>query len=266
MTSPLHANVARFSGFADCYDSFRPIPPSVLLDILTQLAQVQRPRLVVDLGSGTGISTRMWTGWAERIIGVEPNADMRRQAEQRAIESITYREGVSTHTGLPDGCADIVTCCQALHWMEPEPTFAEVARILRPGGVFAACDTDWPPTTLWGADAAYSTLEERADRLEEKLGFYEDVRKWSKDEHLSRMSTSGQFRYTKEVVVHGVEAGNAERLIGLALSQGGVQSLLKRGVSEDEIGLTEFRAAAHRILGDEPMRWYFSFRVRIGVK
>ena len=34
---------------------------------------------------------------------------------------------------------------QALHWMEPAPTFGEVARLLRPGGVFAALDCDWPP-------------------------------------------------------------------------------------------------------------------------
>lgn len=32
------------------------------------------------------------------------------------------------------------TVAQALHWMEPASTLAEVARILRPGGVFAAYD------------------------------------------------------------------------------------------------------------------------------
>jgi len=51
-------------------------------------------------------------------------------------------ERILAATDLPDGCADIVTCSQSLHWMVPESTFAEVARILRPGGVFATYDYD----------------------------------------------------------------------------------------------------------------------------
>src|SRR5690606_15398774 len=111
------------------------------------LAAVERPALVVDVGSGTGLSTRLWAGRADQVIGIEPGDDMRRQAEaQTAAPSVRYQPGYSTATGLPDACADIVTVSQALHWMEPEPTFAEMARILRPGGVFAAFDCDWPPT------------------------------------------------------------------------------------------------------------------------
>src|SRR3984893_18785877 len=85
------------------------------------------------------------------------NDDMRTQAI-RKIEHhpyaahIAYREGVAHRTGLPDGCADIVTCAQSLHWMEPTSTLAEVARILRPGGLFAAYDYDWPPTLHWELD------------------------------------------------------------------------------------------------------------------
>jgi len=58
-TSPAHesANVERFMGFADVYDSYRPRPPEVVPDILTQLAQAPQPALVIDLGSGTGLST-----------------------------------------------------------------------------------------------------------------------------------------------------------------------------------------------------------------
>ena len=39
MTSDTSANIEQFSGSADCYDRYRPEPPAVLLDILTQLAQ-----------------------------------------------------------------------------------------------------------------------------------------------------------------------------------------------------------------------------------
>jgi hypothetical protein len=44
-------------GFADVYDRYRPSPPGQVLDILTVVAGVERPSLVVDLGCGTGLAT-----------------------------------------------------------------------------------------------------------------------------------------------------------------------------------------------------------------
>lgn len=268
MTSAVPANIRRFSGFADCYDAHRPTPPLVLVDVLTQLAEAPRPRLVVDLGSGTGLSTRLWNGRADAIVGIEPNPDMRRRAEARSggMPTVSYRDGASSRTGLSDGGADIVTCSQALHWMPPEATFAEVARILRPGGVFAAYDVDWPPTVHREVDAAYLALESRVKELEAATGCSRAVTRWEKHEHLGRIQDSGRFRMTKEIVLHSVEHGDANRLVGLALSQGGVEALMQHGLSEDEIGLTELRRIAVHHLGSRAQPWYFSYRVRLGLK
>ena len=41
-------------GFAARYDAYRPAPPTALLELLCQVIQTPAPRLVVDLGSGTG--------------------------------------------------------------------------------------------------------------------------------------------------------------------------------------------------------------------
>ncbi|MBI5035386.1 MAG: class I SAM-dependent methyltransferase [Chloroflexi bacterium] len=269
----LNANVDRFSGtgYANTYEKYRPQPPSVVIDILTQLAQVNRPRLVVDLGSGTGLSTRMWADRADVVIGIEPSADMRRiaQAQTAAMpnaEHVRYQAGYSHETDLIDECADIVTCSQSLHWMEPTSTFAEVARILRPGRVFAAIDCDWPPTMNWQAEDAYIRLDEECEKIGESRGFYRGVKQWDKEGHLARMQSSGKFRYVKEIVAHHTEMGNAERLVGLLLSQGGVAGLLKNGMTEEEIGVPEFRALAQRTLGDELSPWYFSYRVRLSIK
>ena len=92
------------------------------------------------------------------------------------------------------------------------------------------------------------------------------MRSWDKQQHLERMGESGQFRFTKEIVLHHVEQGGTERLVGLELSQGGVATLLKHGVGEDEIGITALREAAGRLLGDAIVPWYFSYRMRVGVK
>src|SRR5215472_5054185 len=95
------ANVERFMGFADTYAKFRPTMPTVILEILTQLAHVPRPRLVVDIGSGTGLSTYIWADRAEKVIGVEPSDDMRRQAESQArnIPNVSFQQGLSSATG-----------------------------------------------------------------------------------------------------------------------------------------------------------------------
>jgi ubiquinone/menaquinone biosynthesis C-methylase UbiE len=267
----LSANVDRFTGFADCYDSFRPSPPTTAIDILTLLAKAPQPRLVVDLGCGTGLSTLIWADLALEVVGVEPSADMRGQAEARAAAAnwtakVSFREGLSTETGLPDACADIVTASQALHWMEPDGTFAEAQRILREGGVFAALDCDWPPVVGWEAEAAYLEFSRTTHALEEQRGVADTIKRWAKDKHLERIKQSGRFRYVREILVHSQEMGNAERLVGLAMSQGSVQDLLKLGLSEQEVGLAKLRENADKLLGAEPRPWYFSYRMRIGVK
>jgi ubiquinone/menaquinone biosynthesis C-methylase UbiE len=261
------ANVQRFTGFADTYDRYRPQPPAEMLDILTALAGVQRPRLVVDLGCGTGLSTRVWADRAEQVIGIEPSADMRRQAQAATTAgNITYRDGLSHRTGLEDHSADIITCCQSLHWMEPNGTFAEARRVLRAGGVFAACDCDWPPATgRWQADAAWVAATRRIADLTQRHKLQDRSTRWSKEQHLSRMQASGVFRFAREIVLHREEQGSAERLVGLLLSQGSVADLLKHGLTEQEIGLDAFRAIVKRHLGDGEGKWLFGFRVRLGV-
>jgi ubiquinone/menaquinone biosynthesis C-methylase UbiE len=266
----LKANVDRFGGFAELYDANRPAPPAIIVDILTQLSGTSTPHLVVDVGSGSGLSTLIWSARAREVIGIEPGADMRDQAARRAATSgasnVRFIEGPSTVTGLRDGCADIVTVSQALHWMEPGPTFAEIARILRTGGVFAAYDCDWPPTLNAEAEMAYEAAMERTRTLEKELKLSPHVRRWKKDEHAKRIADSGRFRYVREVVLHHVESGGADRLVAIALSQGNVQTLLKAGLGEEDIGIAELRTKARAALGDAIVPWYWSYRMRLGIR
>ena len=260
-------NLERFSGFADVYDKYRPAPPTVLASILTGLANTLYPRLVVDLGSGTVLSARYWADKAEQVIGVEPTLDMRKQAEaQTEAANVTYREGFSHQTGLSNSCAQIVTCSQSLHWMEPQSTFEEAARILVQGGVFAAFDYDWPPTTSnWQADQAFHDCNATVAKFEKELQIEKPARRWAKDEHLARLQNSGCFRYTKEIVAHHSDKGNAERLIGLMMSQGSVMTLIKNGISESQLGMDVFKQVVTRTLGEENKVWYWSSRIRYGI-
>jgi SAM-dependent methyltransferase len=252
------------SGFAAGFDANRPSPPAVLLDLLCLEAQVDRPWLVVDLGSGTGLSTRIWAERADEVVGVEPSPEMRAQAEAATFEgNVRFVQAYAQATGLPGGEADLVTCSQALHWMEPEPTFAEAARLLRPGGVFAAYDYDWPPIVGWEVEAAFEDVlrRVRAGRAPDGRGM-----RYAKDGHLERIKASGHFRYAREIVFHSRDRADAERIVGMALSLGPLTVLLHDGMSEEEVGLTALREAAERSLGDREAEIFLGYRIRLGVK
>jgi SAM-dependent methyltransferase len=250
-------------GFAARYDRFRPRPPRALLDVLCRYARVERPALVVDLGCGTGLSTRAWSGVAERAIGIEPNPAMLAAAEPAA--DVEYREAYAQETGLDDGCADIVTCSQSLHWMEPEPTFAEAARLLRPGGVFAAYDYDWPPVVDPELDQAYEEYQRRRAGFRRRHGIQRGGDRWPKEEHLERMRASGRFGHCREILLHSVEDGDAERVVGFTRSLGLPVVDMTYEDADDELGVNELAAVAQRVLGDRTVPFVFGYRVRVGV-
>lgn len=260
-------SVERFSGFAALYDEVRPVPPVAFVELLSQLARMPRPDLVVDMGSGTGVSAVIWTGRARRVVAVEPNGDMRavaavRLRSERGTE-FELRDARAAATGLPDASADVLTCSQSLHWLDPETTFAEVARVLRPGGVFAAIDCDWPPAIDWEIDAAYERMDRATRRLEAELGVVPT--RWAKSGHLARMRDSGAFRWTNELALGHVESGGADRLVALAETQGGVVAVRQAGVTDAEIGLDDLRRVAGSVLGSSEPRWWWTYRVRLGV-
>jgi ubiquinone/menaquinone biosynthesis C-methylase UbiE len=235
-----------WTGKAISYDRARPTPPPALLDLLTQLIQMPHPALVVDVGSGTGLSTAIWGERAERVIGIEPNADMRQEAARKVEDhpyaaQIEYREGMAHRTGLPDGCADIVTCAQSFHWMEPTSTLAEIARILRPGGLFAAYDYEWPPTLHWELDRLAQEVGSRLVELVRERGLAHSLKMWSKDRHLDRMRESAHFRFTREVVLHQIEPGDAARFLEMMRSNALSHQFQ---FTEQEIGFDRLSLAA----------------------
>lgn len=261
-------SAVRFEGLADGYDGNRPTPPPAIVDVLCRYAGCDRPGLVADIGCGTGLSTRIWIGRAGDILGVEPCDDMRRRAGQATAaipggEAVRFVAGTSDHTGLADASVDIATCSQSLHWMEPEPTLAEIARILRPGGVFAAIDADMTPSFGGPAEVAFFALRRRTKALEAEYR-PTPVKRWEKSEHLARMEASGHFAFAREVLAHAIEPGNGPRLVGLALSLGSLAALLAHGLSEDACGLTDLRREA-AALGDAVIPFHWSYRVRLGV-
>ena len=249
-------------GFAADYDRFRPQPPPVLRELLPQLAGVVRPRLVVDLGSGTGLSARFWADSAEEVVGIEPQEEMRKFAEQAAAASnVRYVAGSSYATGLPELSADIVTAAQSLQWMRPEHALPEVARILRDGGVFCAYNYVVLQTPTWEAEASFQAVRRRTRELLAQLGLDADT---FGSPSATWLAESGVFRHTRELLLHSIEEGDGKRLVGFALSEGSTRTALDAGASEADLGLDRLRAAAAAM--PQPVPWWIGYRVWVGLK
>lgn len=264
-------NIDRFSGFEDVYDLHRPEAPQLVPHILCRYLGEQ-PRLVLDIGCGTGLSTFIWSGIADEAIGIEPNADMIGKAQSKLasttpVHGISFMPGYSNALPIASGRADIITCSQSFHWMEPVSTLQEVSRVLREGGVFAAYDCDWPPALDWKLEAAYEQLIELADNLlNEHVPRGQQAAKRDKEQHLEQMKRSGVFRYTREITFHNEESFTAERYVGLAVSQGGLQAARKLGVQRLEDAIAAFQQQAEQFFQGRQLEALFSYPLRLAVK
>ncbi|GAA4535675.1 class I SAM-dependent methyltransferase [Pseudonocardia xishanensis] len=132
-----------FGSAADDYARHRPDYPAAPVE--WALEHTPGPR-VLDLAAGTG---KLTARLLERdVVAVDPDPGMlaRLRADLPQVEAL---EGSAEDIPLPTASVDAVLVGQAIHWFDPERAWPEIARVLRPGGVFAGlwnCDdgaVDW---------------------------------------------------------------------------------------------------------------------------
>ncbi len=129
----------RFSNRVANYVKYRPDYPTAVLHCLQEGYGLTETAVVVDIGSGTGLLTRLFLENGNRVYGVEPNQEMREAGETylAAYPRFTSVNGTAENSTLPSHSADFVVAGQAFHWFDPQPTRAEFLRILKPTGVVA---------------------------------------------------------------------------------------------------------------------------------
>lgn len=259
-------NAERFTGFADIYEKARPTVPMYPVKIICSYLG-KAPNVVVDLGCGTGLSTIVWKSAAHSVIGIEPSEDMITVAREKSSEQVKFVRAFSDSTTLSDDFADVVVCSQSFHWMEPAATLKEVNRILKNGGVFATIDCDWPPVTLWQAEKAYMTLYNKVLEVEKNTAEISDTFvRYSKDDHLKNIRGCGYFGYAREILFSNTEKCTAERLINIILSQGSLQTILKRSPELIKNDVKIFTNTIKSLFDEREFDIDFCYRMRIGVK
>ena len=121
-----------FDRVADVYERTRPDYPPAILDALP----LDGDAAVLDLGAGTGKLTRVLAARYREVTAVEPLPNMR-AILQRVVPTAAALPGSAEEIPLEDASVDGVFAAQAFHWFDKERALPEIARVLRPGGVFA---------------------------------------------------------------------------------------------------------------------------------
>ncbi len=144
-------------------------------------------------------------------------------------------------------------------------TLEEIDRLLVDDGVLCIYDAEWPPLVNAAFEMAYRKLFRKVDQVTSELG--ETIaHKWRKDQHVVNVSNSEVFRYVTEASFHKQQPLDKEMLIGIALSQGGLEALLKRGFSAAEIVVDEFVKTVNEMPTLPYRELMFSYKVIFAVK
>jgi SAM-dependent methyltransferase len=122
-----------FSSSAAEYAAFRPRYPEALFDFVAALPA--RRRAAWDCATGNGQAAVPLAARFDRVIATDGSVEQ--IAHARRHGRVDYRVALADASGLESGSVDLVTVAQALHWLPHDRFFAEVRRVLAPGGALA---------------------------------------------------------------------------------------------------------------------------------
>jgi SAM-dependent methyltransferase len=133
------------------YDELRPTYAPEAVRWVAERARLEPGSLVVDLAAGTGQLSRRLAALGVRVVAVEPADNMRAVLETNLPE-VHAVPGTAEDIPVGDGEADAVVVGNAFHHFDAEAAFAEIRRVLRPGGglalFWARTDEDADPLRL----------------------------------------------------------------------------------------------------------------------
>ncbi|NQD96088.1 class I SAM-dependent methyltransferase [Pseudomonas sp. CrR25] len=123
-----------FGARADAYAHFRPQYPDTLFDWLASRSPARQRAL--DIACGNGQASRPLLRHFAQVLACDASVEQLRAAED--LHGISRFAASAEAQPLPDAGLDLIVVAQALHWFATPPFFAEVARLLKPGGLFCA--------------------------------------------------------------------------------------------------------------------------------
>ncbi len=134
-----HTAESVFGEVADLYDEVRPEYPFQLVHDVLEWSNLPTNARLLEIGCGTGKATRLFAPFGHYILGVDPSHGVLEVAKRTCTEypNVEFVEAEFEKLDSPERPFDLVYSAQAFHWVEPVAGLAQVARALKPEGVFS---------------------------------------------------------------------------------------------------------------------------------
>lgn len=211
----------RFSNRVNDYIKYRPGYPAEAVDFLANQCNLKPGSVIADVGSGTGIFSKLLLDKGYKVYGIEPNQPM----QQAAIHQFKNNSGFipvngnAEATTLPANIADliVIVCAQAFHWFRPRETRSEFKRVLKSDNNYVALIWNNRLTNIDAFAIAYEHL------LVQKASDYNELNhQHLKKDDFESFYKDGKYTLTK---FSNQQVFDAEGLAGRAFSSSYVPSV-----------------------------------------
>lgn len=211
-----HGIARSYDAWARTYDSDPNATRDLDAAVVRAAGLALQGRDVVELGCGTGKNTVFLAQHARSLVGLDFSPGMLGQARRRIGDAHVrfVQHDIRKPWPLADESSDIVVANLVLeHVQELGRIFAEVARILRPGGELLICELH-PERQRRGAQAQFQDAATGAVRLIE-------AHRHTTAEYVNQGIAAGlRLVQVGEWLEDGAPDGAPPRLLSLSFSHG----------------------------------------------
>jgi SAM-dependent methyltransferase len=122
------------------YARFRPPVHPLIIRRIGQFLRIQEPfPVALDIGCGTGLSTRALKPLSHQQIGIEPSRSMLAWASSIAPDCF-YVNGTAEILPFANCSIDLITAAGSLNWLVLHRFFTDASRILKSHGLIVVYD------------------------------------------------------------------------------------------------------------------------------
>ncbi|HXS36413.1 MAG TPA: class I SAM-dependent methyltransferase [Flavipsychrobacter sp.] len=227
------AHGTEFQGIAGLYSDYRPSYPAAMIDAIARYTGIdndakQNGAVIIDVGSGTGISTRLLRerfDAAVTVLGLEPNDDMYTTAVSfpGSYKNLAYLHCAAEDLPFKDNTVSGVMAAQAVQWFNRPMFYKEVSRVLRPNGFFALLQNNRD----WESDAFLAAYEELLEKY--SPGYSRHYRSFDLPQEMKSINGMTAFETHNDSWKRTI---SKDDFLGFAMSSTKVQAAMKNAGAE----------------------------------
>ena len=175
MTKPIidNGNSFDWGNTSENYAKYRDIYPERFFEELHRLGFGLEGERCLDIGTGTGVLPRFMHKYGSRLFGI----DISRNQIKKAMElssgmGIEYMVGSAERIPYGDSYFNAVSAAQCFAYFDMPRAIHEIARVLKPNGVFVIAFLQWLP---WESEITQRSLNLVKSFNPDWDGYYERI-------------------------------------------------------------------------------------------